>query len=216
MPFQPITSHWKKALFVLRSLVYLVFITDILIWFHLVPLPSISASKWTYLPWFLYRLANYLFFEFLWHHYAKWRDKFIHIFTIILALLLCSISLDLAGNTFALFTKYWWYDRMIHLTTLSWALSSLFWLFSTIFVEKHKLTHLFWFVPYGIISGVALGSVMHELSEYMIDLITHSQVGTMSMNDTYDTARDLFLNMIGSFVFVTVYIIHHKFLIKKS
>lgn len=202
--------HWKRALFALRGCIFLVFAFDLAIWSYLFPPPPQSVPKWTYLPWFLYRLGYYLFFEYLWHHYALWRARLVHIFTLILALFLCSIILDLVGNTFNLFSRLWWYDRMIHLTALPWALAALFWLFSHIFAEKHHLTHLFWFIPYNMISGLTLATVIHEIIEYSIDLITHSQMGTAAGNDIYDTARDMALNMIGGLAFTATYVIYEK------
>ncbi len=126
-----------------------------------------------------------------------WFDRWLmkkgsHISLVTFALLAGAIWLDALGNFQHLYGGFWWWDRLTH-TVGGMTLSAGF---IDLFLSYRRTGQLqaswIWVAWMGFLVGQLIGSI-YEISEWLGDFWFHTQ----RVTGTYDTAHDLFQNLVG-------------------
>jgi uncharacterized membrane protein YjdF len=95
------------------------------------------------------------------------------------------------------------YDNLVHATSMPFAICAIVWATAMTLQRRYRLQHVPGFVPMFVVMGALSLSVMHELVELTIDVVTGSQAGTgIVPGDLYDTHLDLFYDSLGIALFV--------------
>lgn len=112
-----------------------------------------------------------------WPHYPWWLDN----------LYLSTVWLDMFGNSFNLYDRFFYFDLFPHFYT-SGAVAILL-------IEIFKLP---------LLSGIGLANILHILiegQEYYTDVLA----GTHNVRGTFDTVDDLLVGVLGSILFALIY-----------
>lgn len=119
---------------------------------------------------------------------------------IVSLLVAASVWFDGAANFWHLFGRYLWWDKMAHFTGSFAPIAAIFtYLYQLNQQGKIKLPG--WSVSLYSISLVSLLSVLYEISEYIGDVMFH----TNRVTDLFDAADDLMYNVSGALFVVLVF-----------
>src|SRR3989338_7987445 len=152
---------------------------EILVWLELLPL----TATFTILGLIITQSAAWIILEFvqskLRRPYQWW----------IMSLVVLSMTLDMAGDLFHWYDRFFWYDAVLHFFGSSVAALWVWNVFMIVYSKRapHKLILL---AVFGL--GIAMG-VSYELEEYLEDYFT----GSHRLGDAFDTGHDLLLNTVG-------------------
>lgn len=121
---------------------------------------------------------------------------------------MCALLLwsDFVGDIFGFYTRFEWYDQLIH-SSSGPILSVSFLLAYQTISDRFE-----WKQPRSMAYVTALGlsticAVLYELEEYMEDYF----YGTNRLGDGFDTANDLLLSLIGSLIVLVIVAIYQFF-----
>lgn len=109
------------------------------------------------------------------------------------------VYLDALGDIFLLYARYGWYDKAAHFVGGAAATGIVFSVIrSLVDCRRIKLG----FFGMGFFSWMTAGflGIIYELEEYFEDYFT----GSHRLGDGFDTANDLFLNLVGAFVIIII------------
>ena len=152
---------------------------EVLVWLELIPL----TATFTILGLIVTQAAAWILLEIvqtrLQRPYAWW----------IMALIVLSMTLDMTGDLFHWYDRFFWYDAVLHFFGSSVA-ALWVWNIATIVYHQRAPHKLIMLATFGL--GVAMG-VSYELEEYLEDYFT----GSHRLGDAFDTGHDLLLNALG-------------------
>lgn len=152
---------------------------EVLVWLELIPL----TATFTILGLIVTQAAAWILLEIvqtrLQRPYAWW----------IMALIVLSMTLDMTGDLFHWYDRFFWYDAVLHFFGSSVA-ALWVWNIATIVYHKRAPHKLIMLATFGL--GVAMG-VSYELEEYLEDYFT----GSHRLGDAFDTGHDLLMNTTG-------------------
>jgi hypothetical protein len=115
-----------------------------------------------------------------------------HILTIGLWIGLAGLGLDAGGDIFRLYSKFGWYDQVIHLIVGAGLAYLLLIISKKIFQNcpNQLIISLF------TIGMTTLLGFLYELEEYAEDFFIHHR--SLRLGDGWDTVNDMFLNLVGA------------------
>lgn len=133
-------------------------------------------------------------------HYLHWSMWFVALF---------ALSLDIVGDVFHLFGRFFWWDKLAHTFTSAIVAFTLFVFINAFWMDKFKFSLLFTTGRFKLSLFLATTatitlSVLYEIEEYVEDLLFHSN----RLGPGVDTADDLLYNLIGvliAMLFVLIY-----------
>ncbi len=122
--------------------------------------------------------------------------------------IMCALLLwsDFVGDIFGFYTRFEWYDQLIHFSSGPILSVSFLLAYQTI------ATRFAWKQPRSLAYITALGlgticAVLYELEEYFEDYF----YGTNRLGDGFDTANDLLLSLVGSIVILVIVAAYQAF-----
>ncbi|EKD78406.1 MAG: hypothetical protein ACD_41C00349G0010 [uncultured bacterium] len=163
-----------------------VIVFEVLVWLELIPL----TATFTILGLIITQGAAWIILEIvqarLRRPYQGW----------IMSLVVLAMTLDMAGDLFHWYDRFFWYDASLHF--FGSAVAGLWvWNIATIIYSKRAPRKLILLCSFGL--AVAMG-VAYEIEEYLEDYFT----GSHRLGDAFDTGHDLLLNTLGVTVAVTI------------
>lgn len=162
----------------------------------------------TWLGLIITALASLVLLEFTAFHYRKRKGHHLHwsIWLIVLA----GVASDAAGDIFHFYSKYGYWDQIVHFLISVVTSFTLFIVFNAFWIDKFKFSLLFSAGRFQLSLFLAATttmtlSVLYEIEEYVEDLIFH----THRLGPGTDTANDLLFNLLGVAVIVVYLSLHY-------
>lgn len=118
-----------------------------------------------------------------------------------------NVLLDAAGDTFFWYSKFLWYDQLMHFLGGAAGASVLFFILQGIFSRRKIILSKRFIALIAFLVSNFFG-ILYELEEYFESFFLHNN----RLGDRFDTPNDLFWNMTGALigVLLAVWIVRRK------
>ncbi|MDD4271679.1 MAG: hypothetical protein PHF50_02650 [Patescibacteria group bacterium] len=147
------------------------------------------------------------------HNYRKKKGHYLH--WSVWVIITIALALDAAGDFFHLYSRYDWWDQVVHYFNSAIICFTLFAVINAFYIDKFKFSLLLkegrlkLALFLATTATVSLGA-LYEMEEYLEDVFFH----TNRLGSGADTANDLTLDILGAVTVVAIvsvyYFITHK------
>jgi hypothetical protein len=160
--------------------------------------------EFSWLGLFVTALFVWLGLEFLAHFSRKRYQYNFPIFVFLIPTF--NVLLDAIGDTFYLYSKFLWYDQLMHFLGGAAGAAIIFFILHEIFLRR-KINLSAKFIAFVAFLASNFFGILYELEEYFESFFLHNN----RLGDRFDTPDDLFFNMVGALIGILIILAIIKF-----
>jgi len=122
------------------------------------------------------------------------------VFGFLMFLAAAAVFTDAMGDVYSLFDKIEWYDQVLHFFAGGVTCGGIIFYVIKNLQDREKIRLGYFSIGFFSWMTAVFFGALYELLEYMMDLLT----GSNSLVSAFDTANDLFLDVIGSLLIAAI------------